>query len=162
MVDMIIPQQGGQILAVSENGYGKRTAVEEFPVKGRGGIGVIGIQASTRNGAIVGALQVFEGDEIMLISDKGTLVRTRVDEISIQGRNTQGVRLIKLKENETLVGVERVEEPVVDPEDPVEQGDTNAGAGDTVKPASAADEGQAPAQDAGASAEDDDEQDPGH
>jgi len=111
MVDMIIPQPGGQILAVSENGYGKRTAVEEFPVKGRGGQGVIGIQASQRNGAVVGAVQVTDGDEIMLISDKGTLVRTRVDEISLQGRNTQGVRLIKLKEGETLVGVQRVEEP---------------------------------------------------
>ncbi|MES2604651.1 MAG: DNA gyrase subunit A [Pseudomonadota bacterium] len=111
MVDMIIPQQGGQILAVSVNGYGKRTAVEEFPVHGRGGQGVIGIQASERNGAIVGAIQVFDGDEIMLISDKGTLVRTRVDEISSQGRNTQGVRLIRLKEEETLVGVVRVEEP---------------------------------------------------
>jgi DNA gyrase subunit A len=111
MVDMIIPRPGGQILAVSENGYGKRTAVEEFPVKGRAGQGVIGIQASTRNGAIVSALQVFDGDEIMLISDKGTLVRTRVDEVGLQGRNTQGVRLIKLKEGERLVGVERVEEP---------------------------------------------------
>ncbi|MDR0779892.1 MAG: DNA gyrase subunit A, partial [Pseudomonadales bacterium] len=111
MVDMIIPKPNGQILAVSENGYGKRTAVEEFPIKGRGGQGVIGIQASTRNGAIVGALQVFDGDEIMLISDKGTLVRTRVDEVGLQGRNTQGVRLIKLKEGERLVGVERVEEP---------------------------------------------------
>jgi DNA gyrase subunit A len=110
-VDMIIPREGGQILAVSENGYGKRTRVEEFPVKGRGGQGVIGIQCSERNGAIVGALQVFDGDEIMLISDKGTLVRTRVDEISVQGRNTQGVRLIKLKEGERLVGVERVEDP---------------------------------------------------
>src|SRR5688572_22526308 len=111
MVDMIIPREGGQILAVSENGYGKRTRVEEFPVKGRGGQGVIGIQCSERNGAIVGAVQVFDGDEIMLISDKGTLVRTRVDEISLQGRNTQGVRLIKLKEGERLVGVERVEDP---------------------------------------------------
>jgi len=111
MVDMIIPQPGGQILAVSENGYGKRTAVEEFPIKGRGGQGVIGIQASTRNGSIVGAVQVADADEIMLISDKGTLVRIRVDEVSLQGRNTQGVRLIKLKEGERLVGVERVEEP---------------------------------------------------
>jgi DNA gyrase subunit A len=111
MVAMLIPFAGGQVLAVSVNGYGKRTNVSEFPVKGRGGQGVIGIQASPRNGAIVGAVQVFDGDEIMLISDKGTLVRTRVDEISVQGRNTQGVRLIKLKEGETLVGVERVEEP---------------------------------------------------
>jgi DNA gyrase subunit A len=111
VVAMLIPYAGGQVLAVSENGYGKRTSVSEFPVKGRGGQGVIGIQASVRNGAVVAAVQVFDGDEIMLISDKGTLVRTRVDEISVQGRNTQGVRLIKLKEGETLVGVERVEEP---------------------------------------------------
>jgi DNA gyrase subunit A len=111
MVDMIIPREGGQILAVCENGYGKRTSVNEFPTKGRGGQGVIGIQTSARNGAVVGAVQVFDGDEIMLISDKGTLVRTRVDEVSVQGRNTQGVRLIKLKEGEALVGLERVEEP---------------------------------------------------
>jgi len=111
MVDMIIPEEHGQILAVSENGYGKRTIVTEFPTKGRGGKGVIGIQTSERNGAVVGAVQVFEGDEIMLISDKGTLVRTRCDEVSSQGRATQGVRLIKLKEGELLVGVERVEEP---------------------------------------------------
>ncbi|MDR2213670.1 MAG: DNA gyrase subunit A [Pseudomonadales bacterium] len=130
MVDMIIPQTGGQILAVSENGYGKRTAVEEFPLKGRAGQGVIGIQASTRNGAIVGALQVFEGDEIMLISDKGTLVRTRVDEIGLQGRNTQGVRLIKLKEGERLVGVERVQEP--------EEGTSSAAAPAFSRPAAAA------------------------
>jgi DNA gyrase subunit A len=111
MVDMIIPREGGQILAVCENGYGKRTSVSEFPTKGRGGQGVIGIQTSARNGAVVGAVQVFDGDEIMLISDKGTLVRTRVDEVSVQVRNTQGVRLIKLKEGEALVGLERVEEP---------------------------------------------------
>ena len=118
MVDMIIPETGGQILAVSENGYGKRTVVSEFPVKGRGGKGVIGIQASARNGAVVGAVQVFEGDEIMLISDKGTLVRTRCDEVSTQGRATQGVRLIKLKEGESLVGVARVEEPEEIPGEP--------------------------------------------
>jgi DNA gyrase subunit A len=111
MVDMIIPQQGGQILATSENGYGKRTPVDEFPTHGRGGQGVIGMQTSERNGAIVGAIQVFDGDEIMLISDKGTLVRTRVDEVSSQGRNTQGVRLIRLKDEERLVGVVRVTEP---------------------------------------------------
>ena len=116
MVDMIIPEADGQILAVSENGYGKRTPVEEFPCYKRGGKGVIGIKTSERNGAIVGAVQVFDGDEIMLISDKGTLVRTRTDEVSSQGRNTQGVRLIKLKEGEALVGVERIEEPEEAPE----------------------------------------------
>ncbi|MDT8397671.1 MAG: DNA gyrase subunit A [Pseudomonadales bacterium] len=113
MVDLIIPQADSHILAVSEHGYGKRTRVEDFPTYGRGGKGVIGIQATERNGRIVGAVQVFAGDEIMLISDKGTLVRTRIDEVSSQGRNTQGVRLIKLKEGEALVGVQRVQEPTV-------------------------------------------------
>ena len=78
---------------------------------GRGGQGVIGMQTSKRNGRVVGAVQVGENDEIMLISDKGTLVRTRVQEVSIQGRNTQGVRLIRLKEGEKLVGLEQVDEP---------------------------------------------------
>ena len=73
------------------------------------------MKTGERNGAIVGAVQVFEGDEIMLISDKGTLVRTRTEEISSQGRNTQGVRLIKLKDGESLVGLERIEEPEEEP-----------------------------------------------
>ena len=111
MISLIIPDEGMQILTVSENGYGKRTSVEDFPVYGRGGQGVIGMQTSDRNGAMVGAVQVKESDEIMLISDKGTLVRTRVDEISVQGRNTQGVRLIRLKGGEKLVGIEQVDEP---------------------------------------------------
>ena len=111
MISLIIPSEGRQILTVSENGYGKRTSVEGFPIYGRGGQGVIGMQTSDRNGAVVGAVQVEESDEIMLISDKGTLVRTRVDEISVQGRNTQGVRLIRLKEGEKLVGIEQVDEP---------------------------------------------------
>ncbi len=111
MIALIIPDEGKQILTVSENGYGKRTNTEEFPQYGRGGQGVIAMQASERNGAVVGAVQVTESEEIMLISDKGTLVRTRVSEVSVQGRNTQGVRLIKLKDGEAMVGLERVEEP---------------------------------------------------
>lgn len=111
MISLIIPDADKQILTVSENGYGKRTQTEEFPVYGRGGQGVIAMQASDRNGLVVGAVQVADTDEIMLISDKGTLVRTRVEEVSVQGRNTQGVRLIRLKEGEMLVGLERVEEP---------------------------------------------------
>lgn len=114
MIALIIPAEGKQILTVSENGYGKRTNTEEFPQYGRGGQGVIAMQASTRNGAVVGAVQVTDNEEIMLISNKGTLVRTRVSEVSVQGRNTQGVRLIKLKEGEALVGLERVEEPSED------------------------------------------------
>ncbi len=111
MISLIIPDADKHILTVSENGYGKRTESVDFPVYGRGGQGVIGMQTSDRNGAVVGAVQVYDNDEIILISNKGTLVRTRVDEVSVQGRNTQGVRLIRLKEGEKLVGLERVDEP---------------------------------------------------
>ncbi|MDP6654013.1 MAG: DNA gyrase subunit A [Gammaproteobacteria bacterium] len=122
MIALIIPEDDKQILSVSENGYGKRTKVEDFPVYGRGGQGVIGMQTSDRNGAVVGAVQVSDSDEIMLISDKGTLVRTRVEEVSVQGRNTQGVRLIRLKEGEKMVGLEQVDEPA-DPTEVESNGD---------------------------------------
>ncbi|WP_394178885.1 DNA gyrase subunit A [Marinomonas posidonica] len=110
VVSLIVPQEGTAVLMACENGYGKRTLVEDFPVYGRGGQGVIGIQVSDRNGPVVGATQVEETDEIMLITDQGTLVRTRVSEVSCQGRNTQGVTLIRLTNDEHLVGVVRVEE----------------------------------------------------
>jgi DNA gyrase subunit A len=99
----------GLILTATENGYGKRTAVDDFPVQGRGGQGVIAIQTSERNGRTVGAVQVADDDEIMLISSNGTLVRTAVDDISVQGRNTQGVRLIRVEEEQRLVGLARIE-----------------------------------------------------
>ena len=99
----------GLILSATENGYGKRTAVDEFPVQGRGGQGVIAIQTSKRNGRTVGAQQVMDDDEIMLISSSGTLVRTPVSEISIIGRNTQGVRLIRVESGQRLVGLARIE-----------------------------------------------------
>ena len=111
LISMIIPAENGKLLTVSERGYGKRTEVSEFPTKGRGGQGVIGMQCSERNGELVGAVQVFDGDEIMMISNQGTMVRTRTDEISVLSRNTQGVRLIKAAEDEKIVGVERIEEP---------------------------------------------------
>lgn len=100
----------GSVLTVTENGYGKRTPIDEHRQTGRGGRGVIAIQVNERNGKVVGALQVADNDEIMLISNKGTLVRTRVDEISIIGRNTQGVKLINLSEDEKLVGVQKIVE----------------------------------------------------
>jgi DNA gyrase subunit A len=112
VVGMVIPMENGQVLTVSENGYGKRTEVGEFPAKGRGSQGVIGMQTTERNGQLVGAVQVFDGEEIMLISDQGTMVRTRVDEVSVLSRNTQGVRLIKLKDGERMQGLERIEENV--------------------------------------------------
>jgi DNA gyrase subunit A len=99
----------GLILTATENGYGKRTPIDNFPVQGRGGQGVIAIQASDRNGKIVGALQVADEDEVMLISSNGTLVRTCVDDISIMGRNTQGVRLIRVGKGQRLVGLARIE-----------------------------------------------------
>jgi DNA gyrase subunit A len=100
----------GHILTASENGYGKRTPLEDFPVHGRGGQGVIALQTTERNGATVGAVQVTPGQELMLISSTGTLVRTPVDEVSIVGRNTQGVRLIRLAEGERLTGIEQIDE----------------------------------------------------
>ena len=137
VVGLIIPQPDSCILTVSEKGYGKRTDTAEFPVKGRGIQGVIAMQTTERNGELVGAVQVFEGDEIMLISDQGTLVRTRTSEISVLGRNTQGVRLIKLREGERLVGLERIAEP-----EETELDDVVAEATETVT-SPATDDGQA-------------------
>lgn len=116
MISLMIPQKDGMLLTVSENGFGKRTLIEDFPTKGRGGKGLIAMSTSSRNGNMVGAVQVFEGDELMLISNQGTLVRTRADEVSVLGRNTQGVRVIRTKEGERLVGVQRIDEPAELPE----------------------------------------------
>ncbi|MDA8011037.1 MAG: DNA gyrase subunit A, partial [Gammaproteobacteria bacterium] len=98
------------VLISTGNGYGKRTAAAEFPRKGRGTKGVIAIQTSRRNGKVVSALRVGAEDEVMLITDGGVLIRTRAGEISMLGRNTQGVRLISLKKNERLVSVGKVED----------------------------------------------------
>ncbi|WP_455209254.1 DNA gyrase subunit A [Kaarinaea lacus] len=103
----------GCVLTATANGFGKRTLLENYPVHGRGGQGVVSIQVNERNGDVVGAALVGDEDEIMLISDGGTLVRTRVAEISVLGRNTQGVRLIGLSKGEKLVGVE----PIVEEQD---------------------------------------------
>jgi DNA gyrase subunit A len=108
VISLIIVDEQGMVLTASQNGYGKRTPIEDFPIHGRGGQGVIALQISERNGQMVGALLVKPDDEIMLISSGGTLVRTPVAEISIQGRNTQGVRLIRLDEGDRLVGLERI------------------------------------------------------
>ncbi|MDM7322013.1 MAG: DNA gyrase subunit A [Gammaproteobacteria bacterium] len=112
VVSMIVAQDGdnkSDILTASENGYGKRTPLNEFPRHGRGGQGVIALQTSERNGLLVGAVQVAEEDELMLISDQGTLVRTPVAEVSRLGRNTQGVTLIRLGKDEHLVQIERIQ-----------------------------------------------------
>jgi len=109
VISLIVVDDEASILCATENGYGKRTLAADYPTKGRGGQGVISIQASERNGAVIGAVQVKDTDEIMMISNRGTLVRTAVDEVRVMGRNTQGVRLIRLSEGEKLVEVEQVE-----------------------------------------------------
>jgi len=110
LISLMVPKAGGQLLTVSENGYGKRTAISDFPIKGRGTKGVIAMATTARNGPLVGAEQVFENDEMMLISDQGTAVRTRVEEVSLLGRNTQGVRVIRTRSDEKLVSVSRIAE----------------------------------------------------
>ena len=116
VVSLIIPRGEGAILTVTQNGYGKRTAAAEYPTKSRATQGVISIKVTERNGSVVGAVQVDDCDQIMMITDAGTLVRTRVSEVSIVGRNTQGVILIRTAEDENVVGLQRVAEPVDDDE----------------------------------------------
>ena len=142
LISMLIPESGAQILTASERGFGKRTGLGKFPRRGRGGQGVIAMVTSERNGKLVGAIQVQDGEEIMLISDQGTLVRTRVDEVSSSGRNTQGVTLIKLAKDETLVGLERVQEPTVVEEDELVEGEEGAEVAESADaPAADAEEG---------------------
>ena len=108
VIALIIIQPGGYILTATVRGYGQRTAIEDYRSTGRGGRGVIALRISHRNGNVVSATQVFNNNEVLLISDKGTLVRIRVNEISQMGRNTQGVRLIQLAQEESLVGMEAI------------------------------------------------------
>ena len=118
VISLIVPEEGGTILTASERGYGKRTAVSEFATKGRGTQCVIAMVVNDRNGPMVGAVQVFDEDEVMLISDQGTLVRTHVNQVSVLGRNTQGVTLIRVNDKEKLIGVA----PIYDDEDDAAEG----------------------------------------
>ncbi len=143
VISLIIPEDGAQILTASENGFGKRTNVDDFRITGRGGQGVISMQLTERNGELIGAIQVKDGEEIMLISDQGTLVRTRIDEVSVMSRNTQGVTLIKVQVDEKLVGVARVEEPeepeILEEAEGAESAEADAGAvTESIEPASEA------------------------
>jgi DNA gyrase subunit A len=108
VISLVVIAGNGDILTATAHGFGKRTAIDEYRATGRGGQGVISIQVTERNGEVVGAIQVNSEDEVMLISDKGTLVRVPANEISLIGRNTQGVRLIQLNNEELLVSLERV------------------------------------------------------
>jgi DNA gyrase subunit A len=114
LISLIVIKEGGTILTATHNGYGKRTSITEFPTVGRGGQGVKAIQANTRNGKVIGALQVNDNDELMMITDQGTLARIRIKEISVISRNTKGVKLINLSNDETLVGIQRVEEVIAE------------------------------------------------
>ncbi|MBT6287927.1 MAG: DNA gyrase subunit A [Oceanospirillales bacterium] len=124
VVAMIVADDEATLLLACENGYGKRTLVSEFPCKGRGAMGVIGIQTSDRNGAVVGAAQVIDDDDLLLITNGGTMVRTPCQDISVLGRNTQGVTLIRLTDGEQLVRVDAVAEP---PVEPLSESDTDDG-----------------------------------
>ena len=114
IVSLVVVPETGEVLCASANGYGKRTSVDDFPTKKRGGKGVIAIKTSERNGELVGAVAIDVTKEVMLISDGGTLVRTRASEIAHTGRNAQGVRLIRLGNDEVLVGVVAVEDDLID------------------------------------------------
>ena len=143
VISLIIIDEEGKILAATENGYGKRTKVEDFSPQGRGGRGVIGIQVSARNGKVVGAIQVADDDEIMLVSKAGTLVRTKVDGISVVGRNTQGVTLISIDKKDQLVAIDRVisgDDEDEEGADAVEEGAFEEG-GDALDEGTAAEEG---------------------
>ncbi|MBN8224256.1 MAG: DNA gyrase subunit A [Xanthomonadales bacterium] len=133
VVSLVVPEGEGDVLTASERGYGKRTPLEEYPKKGRGTQGVIAIQTTARNGKLVGAIQLSEQHEVLLISDGGTLVRTRAAEISQVGRNTQGVTLIRLGEGESLQAVERVDASLDDEGDAA----VGTGAGDSTGDAAA-------------------------
>ncbi|MCY4154905.1 MAG: DNA gyrase subunit A [Gammaproteobacteria bacterium] len=108
VIALIIASDNKAILTATENGYGKRTALADYRLTGRGGQGVISIRTNERNGRIVGAQVVDADDEIMLISDQGTLIRMKAGDVSVVGRNTMGVRLVNLNDGETLAGLERI------------------------------------------------------
>jgi DNA gyrase subunit A len=109
VISLMIAREDARVLTATENGFGKCTPVDDYPVRGRGGMGVISISTNERNGDQVGAVIVDEDDEIMLITNGGTLVRTRVADVSVSGRSAMGVKLISLSNDERLIGIERIE-----------------------------------------------------
>ncbi len=141
VVSLIVRDGDGDILTATERGYGKRTELAEYPRKGRGNQGVIGIKCSERNGELVGAVQISEEHELMLISNQGTLVRTRAAEVAKVGRNTQGVTLIRLPDDEKLVGLVRLE--AIEDDGVDEEGDVDAAANGASADTGSADGGDA-------------------
>ncbi|MGZ8868547.1 MAG: DNA gyrase C-terminal beta-propeller domain-containing protein, partial [Thermoanaerobaculia bacterium] len=110
VVAMEVVREGGTILSVAENGYGKRTDLEEYRLQSRGGVGIINIQTSDRNGKVVGVAYVHDDDELMLISQQGMILRMKAGDIRSIGRATQGVRLIEMEEGDAVVSVAKLAE----------------------------------------------------
>ncbi len=131
VLSLVIPHEGGQLLCATENGYGKRTALSEFRRIGRGGLGVYAIGQSERNGRLTGAIQVMESDEVMLINNRGKLIRTAVEQIRSTGRAAQGVRLIKLGDDERLIGISRIAESALNQNDSDEDDDAEEDASES-------------------------------
>ncbi|RJS92688.1 DNA gyrase subunit A [Salinisphaera sp. Q1T1-3] len=143
VIGLIVVREG-HILTVTEHGYGKRTPADDYPLRGRGGQGVLTLKQSDKTGAVIGATQVLEEDEIMLISNMGTLIRTAVAEVSVLGRNTQGVRIIRVADDQHLVGVDRI--AVEDSDDDADADTASESAGDGPADAASPDN-NAPADD---------------
>jgi DNA gyrase subunit A len=120
VVGMEVLREGGTILTVTENGYGKRTAIDEYRLQGRGGSGIINIQVSERNGKVVGVSCVLESEELLFITEQGMILRTQASGISQIGRATQGVRLIDMDEGDRAVSVARLEDQVSVDEPPAD------------------------------------------
>jgi len=114
VVSLIVPKNKGSILIATKNGYGKRTKISDFPIKSRATQGVISIKITKKNGKIIGAIQVIEKDQIMMITDAGTLVRIRVSEVGVLKRNTQGVILIRTSKNEKVVALQKIVDPMIE------------------------------------------------
>ena len=110
LVGMEALDEGATILTVTENGYGKRTKTEEYRSQSRGGKGILTIKTSERNGLVVSSFQVADQDQLMIITEHGKIIRLRAGDISVIGRNTQGVKLIEMAEGEKVVGVAKVME----------------------------------------------------
>jgi DNA gyrase subunit A len=118
---VVVDETTESILSVTENGFGKRTAVDDYPIRNRGGKGVFTIKTSARNGKAIGALQVVDDDEIMMITNGGKIIRTNMKNVRVIGRNTQGVNLFDLPEGEKVVGMDRVATEEEDNEDDFDQ-----------------------------------------
>jgi DNA gyrase subunit A len=124
VVAMEVVREGGTLLTVAQNGYGKRTELDEYRLQTRGGVGIINIQTSDRNGKVVGIAYVREDDELMIISQQGMIIRMRAGDVRSIGRATQGVRLIGMDEGDEVVAIAKLAEKEDDPDAPAEQGDS--------------------------------------